>query len=617
VSEASSGLAAALAQHSADCIEIIDLDGRLISINPPGLDAREIADPSPFIGRSWAGLWPSEAQAEADAAVTAARTGRVGNFSAAGPTAKGTPRWWAVTVAPVFDDDGAMDHLVAISRDITGVRDLVERLRVHEQFLREALEYNPHMFWVADREGTILHANGARLRFIGRPLAEVTGTGWARFIHPDDRESYRAAGNAAASSRASLDFTFRLQSGSGEYRWVRSRAYPKLDEQGRIERWYGYSEDVHEQKLALDVLDERERRLRTIQDTLPECVKVVSADGRLLEMNPAGLAMIEADSLDQVKGQAVVNLVIAEHRRAFVAYHRAALGGAAQPPLVFEIEGLRGTRRWLESRSTPLVDAEGMPSGVLSVTRDITERRAAEDELERLQRQALQASRLNAMGAMASTLAHELNQPLAATANYVAAARLTIGRGALDGDRLGEVLDLAEKEALRAGEIVRKLRGFVTRGEVATQPTEVRRLVADAMRLAASHGESVAPRLSIASNARRVLADPVQIEQVLGNLLRNAVEATSGQAAPDILISAKRHGSRFIRLTVRDNGPGVASDAARSLFSPFASTKTDGMGIGLSICRTIVEAHGGRIWHEAPPGGGAAFAFTLRCAGEP
>ena len=603
------GLVEALTEYSADCIKIIDLDGRLLSMNSPGRCAMEIDDPALVIGRPWASLWPPETRAEVEKAIGEARSGQVGRFSAFCPTAKGTPKWWDVTVVPVFDRDGSLDRLVSTSRDVTQLRGLADRLRDHEEFLREALEYNPHMFWVADRDGAILQVNGARLRFLGRAMSEATGTSWARYIHPDDRQAYVEAGQAAAQSRSVFDLTFRLQSASGEYRWVRTRAYPKLDDQRQIRRWYGYSDDVHEQKLALDVLDERKRRLRTIQDTLPECVKVVAPDGRLLEMNPAGLAMIEADSLDQVRGQAVAILVAEEHRAAFVAYHQAALRGAVQSPLTFEVQGLRGTRRWLETRSTPLLDADGSVSGVLSVTRDVTERRAAEEELKRLQGQALQASRLNAMGAMASTLAHELNQPLAATANYVAAARFSVDRGTPDQFR--ELLALAEKEALRAGEIVRKLRGFVTRGEVATQPTDVRKLIANAVRLAASHGEAVAPRVSIAPDVRQVLADPVQIEQVLGNLLRNATEATGG-IDPDILIAARRDALGFIRLTVQDNGPGVTSEAARNLFSPFASTKETGMGIGLSICRTIVEAHGGRIWHEAPPEGGAAFAFTLR-----
>jgi two-component system sensor kinase FixL len=221
------------------------------------------------------------------------------------------------------------------------------------------------------------------------------------------------------------------------------------------------------------------------------------------------------------------------------------------------------------------------------------------------------------MGEMASSLAHELNQPLSAIANYLRGSqRLLADRTDDQSVRLRSALDKAAEQALRAGEIIRHLRDFVSRGETETKMENLGKLVEEAVALALvgtrQHGVGV--RYRIDPRTEFVLADKVQIQQVLLNLVRNAIEAMAeaNTERRELLITTSPAHDGMVEIAVADTGPGIAPAIADRLFQPFVTTKRQGMGVGLSISRTIMEAHGGRIWVEANPGGGTVFRMRLR-----
>ena len=222
------------------------------------------------------------------------------------------------------------------------------------------------------------------------------------------------------------------------------------------------------------------------------------------------------------------------------------------------------------------------------------------------------------MGTMASTLAHELNQPLAAVSLYLETIRDMLE--AEQGEPFAtfrRVMDEAAQETLRAGHIVRRLRDFVARGEVEKSLHDLAQVIGDAGQLAlvGARERGVRSFFDFDPAATPVLVDRVQIQQVLVNLMRNAIEAMADTPIRDLRIATRLRGDGLIEVTVEDSGPGIAEDIGEQLFTAFVSTKADGMGLGLSICRTIIEAHGGRIWVEAPERGGARFHFTLIHAG--
>ena len=247
--------------------------------------------------------------------------------------------------------------------------------------------------------------------------------------------------------------------------------------------------------------------------------------------------------------------------------------------------------------------------------RDLTERQKTEARLQELQSELVHISRLTAMGEMAATLAHELNQPLSAIANYMKGSRRLLESASEDNVTLvRDAMDKAASQAVRAGDIIRRLRDFVARGESERGPENARKLIEEASALALVGAKNLGVRTQFRfdPNVELVLVDKVQIQQVLLNLMRNAIEAMEGMPRRELIVSARATEPDMVTIDVSDTGSGIAPDVADQLFQPFVTTKRTGMGVGLSICRTIIEAHGGQIWVEPNPGGGAIFRFTLR-----
>lgn len=265
---------------------------------------------------------------------------------------------------------------------------------------------------------------------------------------------------------------------------------------------------------------------------------------------------------------------------------------------------------------SPVRGADGAVTGLFAEGHDVTEEYDSRKRIDSLQAELIHVSRLSAMGTLASTIAHELNQPLMSVANYVRGARRILERQA--AGELGPVIDAlaaADDHAVRAGEIIRRVRELVTRGILKKAPRRVAGIVEAARTMALPNPSLLGIDYveHIDPSAGKVLVDDIQIQQVLINLLRNAVDAAQGER-PRITVTAAPISDRVCAISVDDNGAGVPSEIEDRLFEPFASTKLDGLGVGLSISRTIVEAHGGKLWFEKGSQGGAAFRFTLERA---
>jgi len=297
----------------------------------------------------------------------------------------------------------------------------------------------------------------------------------------------------------------------------------------------------------------------------------------------------------------------------------------AERPIDIQIKRVDGEIRNLSGRLRYRYDPSGALLRLVGIFRDVTEqvRDRAEVELRgarllELQSELTHTSRLSAMGEMAAALAHELNQPLTAVANSVGAVEMILKDPTkpVDDKKRQQVLRAArhaEGQAVRAGEIIRRLREFISRGEADTSVEALSRLIDDALALALPNPATTGIEVKkvIAAGAHRVMANRVQIQQVLVNLVRNAVEAMRGQTGLKQLYVDATAADGMAVISISDTGPGVSADLMDRLFSPFFSTKPDGMGVGLSICRRLVEAHGGKLWFEDHEGAGATFKFTL------
>jgi two-component system sensor kinase FixL len=360
----------------------------------------------------------------------------------------------------------------------------------------------------------------------------------------------------------------------------------------------------------------REAHLKSILDTVPDAMIVIDERGIIHSFSSAAERLFGYSPADVV-GTNVSRLMPSPYRESHDGYLERYLR-TGERRIIGIGRVVVGERKDGSTFPMELAVGEMRSSNQRFFTgfiRDLTERQQTEARLQELQSELVHISRLSAMGEMASTLAHEINQPLSAIANYLKGSRRLL-EGASDERSviLRDAVDKAADQALRAGQIIRRLRDFVARGESERRVESVRKLVEEssALALVGAQQQGIRVRFRFDPTLDPVLADKVQIQQVLLNLIRNALEAMEGREKRELLISTAPAGDGMIEISVADSGSGMAPEVTMQLFQPFVTTKRHGMGVGLSISRTIVESHGGQISCEPNPDGGTIFRFTLR-----
>ena len=364
----------------------------------------------------------------------------------------------------------------------------------------------------------------------------------------------------------------------------------------------------------------RQAHLQSILDTMPEAMIVIDEHGVMQSFSSAAERLFGYSTAEAV-GQNVNILMPAPYRENHDDYlqrykdtgqrHIIGIGrvvvGQHKNGTTFPIELAVGEMKTGEQRF------------FTGFIRDLTERQKTEARLQELQSELVHISRLTAMGEMASTLAHELNQPLSAITNYLKGSQRLL-QGAPDerSTTVRDALTRATNQAMRAGQIIRRLRDFVARGESERRVENIIKLVeeASALALVGVKDSGIRVTFQFDPSIELVLADRVQIQQVVLNLIRNAMDAMEESRVRELMVSVMPDGDNLVRVSVSDTGQGIAPEITGQLFQPFITTKRHGMGVGLSISRAIVEAHGGRIWVEPNPVGGTIFHFTLAAVNE-
>jgi len=360
----------------------------------------------------------------------------------------------------------------------------------------------------------------------------------------------------------------------------------------------------------------REAHLQSILDTIPDAMIVIDERGIMRSFSAAAARLFGYAAAD-VLGRNVKMLMPSPYREGHDGYLARYLN-TGERRIIGIGRVVVGERN--DGSTFPMELAVGeMKSGnqrfFTGFIRDLTERQQTEARLQELQTELVHISRLTAMGEMASTLAHELNQPLSAIANYMKGSRRLLEHSPDENSAMmRDAMDKAAEQAMRAGQIIRRLRDFVARGESERRVESVKKLIeeASALALVGAKDQGVRVRFQFDPAVDLVLADKVQIQQVLLNLVRNAIEAMEASDKRELVIAAAATEENSVTISVGDTGSGIAPEMTSQLFQPFVTTKRHGMGVGLSISRTIIEGHGGQIWADPNPGGGTVFRFTLR-----
>lgn len=363
-----------------------------------------------------------------------------------------------------------------------------------------------------------------------------------------------------------------------------------------------------------------EAHLRSILSTVQDAMVVIDPHGIILSFSLAAQRMFgysEAEVLGENVSMLMPSPDRERHDSYLSRYHRTGERRIIGIGRVTTARRRDGSTFPIElSIGEARAGEERLFTGFI---RDLSERQQTERRLQDLQSELGHVSRVSAMGTLAAALAHELNQPLSAISTYMEASRDLLGEELTPDivEMLKEAFNETAGQAIRAGQIVRRLRDFIARGEAERRVESLYKLITEANALALAGGgdRGLDLLLDLDPDGNLVLVDRIQVQQVVLNLVRNAVEAMEGAPVKKLEIRSRREGEH-VRVTIADSGPGLADEIRANLFEPFQSTKDAGMGLGLSICRTMIEAQGGRIWAEPSPLGGTAFQFTLTAGDE-
>ena len=437
-------------------------------------------------------------------------------------------------------------------------------------------------------------------------------------LTPEEREHTRQAVARSTATGCGFDVQYRVNGQSQPGHWVRARGSIVRGEQGGPGHLSGIVIDIDEQKQVEEALRTRESHLHSILETIPDAMIVIDGHGIMQFFSSAAerqFGYTEPEAIGQNVSMLMPNPDRSRHD-GYLARYRST----RERHIIGIGRIVTGQRK--DGTTFPMHLSIGeMQSGgapyFTGFVRDLTEHQQTQARLQELQSELVHVSRLSAMGEMASALAHELNQPLAAISNYMKGSRRLLSASSDPNiSKIESALDRAAEQAIRAGQIIRRLRDFVARGESEKRVESISKLIeeAGALGLTGAREQGVQLRFALDPMHDQVLVDRVQIQQVLVNLFRNALEAMAQSSRRELVASNVPVDDDMIEIEVSDTGSGIPDDVKQNLFQTFFTTKETGMGVGLSISRSIIEAHGGRMWAETNASGGATFRFTLPAA---
>jgi two-component system, LuxR family, sensor kinase FixL len=488
-------------------------------------------------------------------------------------------------------------------------------LRESESRFRIVADAAPVLIWMASTDKLRTFFNKPWLDFTGRSMGQELGNGWADSVHRDDLQKCLEVYTQSFDARQPFVMQYRLRRNDGEYRWVSDQGVPRYDVRGRFAGYIGSCVDVTELMTKDEALRQSEERMRLAAAAVNLGIWELHLATNEIWATNARRAVLGWPSIGKVTFEDFMSRVHPEDRSRIRQTINDAIHDAKDYESEYRLVLPDGIVRWMSTRGSVHFDNAGKPARLLGISIDITARKQAELDAQRDRAELSHLSRVALMGEMSASIAHELNQPLAGILSNAAAGQRFIDRGDVNLREIREMFADIIADGRRASDVIRGIRGMVKKEQVERRSVDLNEVIMDALRMASPDAvlRSCQLETSLDANLPAIRGDPVQLQQVLLNLVINAFDAMRDTPPSNrkVLIATRLNGDGTVRASVCDHGVGISGDVRNRLFDPFFSTKIEGLGMGLAIVRSIVEAHGGTITAENVDDGGARFEFVL------
>lgn len=531
--------------------------------------------------------------------------------------------WHRFAIRPTYDIQGRITGWYGVGIDIDVYKKTEAALRERQRELSQLIDMVPSHLWRLNPDGEPTFFNKRMIDFLGMDVPHLGDPDMRRLdalittVHPDDSAKFRNALGRSLASGGRFAMRYRLRRADGVYRWMSSRAEPLRNEDGHIVQWYGLCHDIDDQVHAEDALRESERSLRQLIETLPALIYCAAPDGRPIYRSQQlreflGFNLEDKDEGARSRLVGTLDAIIHPDDLAVVKERYGhSLANGEPYAMQHRLRRSDGEYRWVETRTAAMRNAEGAIVQWNGVCFDIEDQVRAQEELRLAQERLARASQAASLAELSASIAHEVNQPLAAVVANSHACQRWLNAEPPNLERAQKTVERITRDANSAADVVNRIRALFKQSAEARTGTSTAGVIAEAREVLAEEASRRGVRMDVTvdSGLPAVQLDRVQIQQVLVNLIRNGLDAMNSSARPRIVSIRAYRSEDMVRIEIGDRGPGVASP--ERIFEPFFTTKGGGMGMGLAICRSIVESHGGRLWAEKNKPQGAKFVFTL------
>lgn len=525
----------------------------------------------------------------------------------------GVYRWFENSGFPVRDAQGRITRWCVLLTDIDERKRAEEALAASERNLKLIIDTIPALAWSALPDGSADYFNQHYLDYIGFSAEQASGWGWTAAVHPEDREGLAAAWKSIMVSGEPGEAEGRLRRHDGEYRWFLQRANPMRDDTGRIVKWYGVNTDIEDRKRI-------EADLKRAYDSFADVQRLSKTGSYIADLVADDLTW--SDELYRIFGfkpgskltrKRIRNTI---HPDDLAAYDDIIARGISGENFDYQyrIVTRRGIMKHVRGTAFLVERIEGRPLFVGAI-QDVTESVVAQEALDKARSDLAHVARATAMSALTASIAHEINQPLSGIITNASTCVRMLDADPPNIDGARETARRTIRDGSRAADVINRLRDLFKKKDFAVEAVDLNDAAREVLELSRNELQRnrIALRTELDENLPPIAGDRIQLQQVILNLILNAVEAMSevNDRPRQLTIKTESNGKEEVKLSVRDLGVGFGTDESEKLFGAFYTTKKSGMGIGLSVSRSIIEKHRGRLWAEPNEGPGVVFSFSI------